>query len=324
MDKKKFYTSRINIVLLATLCCALWGSAFPCVKVSYELFNVASGDVSTKLILAGYRFALAGITVLVFQGVAKKNIFKYSGREFVEMTIMGFAQTTLQYTFFYVGMAYASGVSGSIVNGTGTFFSIIIAHFIYKNDRINFNKSIGCIIGFLGVVIVNLRGGSLSESGFTLMGEGFIILAAFITSAAGVYGKKITQNKDASVVTGYQLFIGGVILTASGFILGGSLTGFTLKSTALLIYMALLSSVAFAVWSELLKYNKVGTIAMFNFLIPVFGTLLSAIILSENIFDIRILIALILVCTGIFLVYRVKPEKEVVNKKNSSNVFELK
>lgn len=79
--------------------------------------------------------------------------------------------------------------------------------------------------------------------------------------------------------------------------------------------MALLSSVAFAVWSELLKYNKVGTIAMFNFLIPVFGTLLSAIILGENIFDIKILIALILVCTGIFLVYRVKGEKEIVNKE---------
>ena len=196
MDKKKFYTSRLNIVMLATLCCALWGSAFPCVKVSYELFNVAAGDVPSKLILAGYRFALAGIIVLIFQGVAKKNIYKYSGKEFGEMTIMGIAQTALQYTFFYVGMAYASGVSGSIVNGTGTFFSILIAHFVYKNDRINFNKAIGCIIGFLGVVIVNLRGGSLSESGFTFMGEGFIILAAFITSAAGIYGKKITQNKD--------------------------------------------------------------------------------------------------------------------------------
>lgn len=320
MDKKKFYTSRLNIVLLATLCCALWGSAFPAIKVSYEMFSIAAGDVPSKLILAGYRFGLAGIVVLLFQVLAKKNIFQYSRRDFGEMTLMGIAQTALQYTFFYVGMAYASGVSGSIVNGTGTFFSIIIAHFVYKNDRINFNKVLGCIIGFLGVVIVNLNGGGLSDTGFSFMGEGLIILAAFLSSAAGIYGKKITQNKEASVVTGYQLFIGGVILVLAGFIFGGQVTGFTFKSTALLIYMALLSSVAFAIWSELMKYNKVGTIAMFNFLIPVFGTLLSAIILGENIFDIKILIALILVCTGILLVYRVRPEKVQVEEVIESEI----
>lgn len=315
MDKKSFYTSRINIVLLATLCSILWGSAFPCVKVSYNLFNIALEDIPSKLILAGYRFTLAGIIVLVFQGLAKKNIFNYSKREFSEMTIMGLAQTTIQYTFFYVGMTYASGVSGSIVNGTGTFFSIIIAHFIYKNDRINFNKALGCIIGFLGVIIVNLKGGSLTDSGFTFMGEGFIILSAFISSASGIYGKKISQDKDASIVTGYQLFIGGLVLIISGFILGGRIEGFTVKSTLILIYMAALSSIAFAVWSQLLKYNKVGTIAIFNFLTPVFGTLLSAIILGENIFDIKILIALVLVCLGIFLVYMVKPEKAESSKE---------
>ena len=70
--------------------------------------------------------------------------------------------------------------------------------------------------------------------------------------------------------------------------------------------MALLSSVAFVIWTQLLKYNKVGIISVFNFLIPVFGTLLSSIFLGENIFDIKILVALILVCFGIFLVYRVK------------------
>lgn len=124
-----------------------------------------------------------------------------------------------------------------------------------------------------------------------------------------IYGKKITQTQEPSIVTGFQLFIGGILLTALGFALGGSLEGFTAKSTLLLIYMALLSSIAFAVWTQLLKYNKVGLISVFNFLIPVFGTLLSALILGENIFDIKILIALILVCYGIFLVYRVKKEK---------------
>jgi drug/metabolite transporter (DMT)-like permease len=72
----------------------------------------------------------------------------------------------------------------------------------------------------------------------------------------------------------------------------------------LLLYLALLSSVAFAVWSLLLKHNPVGMIAAFNFLIPVFGVSLSAVFLGESMLRWSYLIALILVCAGIGLVTR--------------------
>ena len=304
MNKINFYTSRKNIVLLAALCCLLWGSAYPAIKVGYELFNIK--DLGSKLVFAGYRFTLAGIFILVFEGVTKKTVFNFTKKQFGEITLLGMTQTALQYIFFYVGMSYTTGVRGSIINGIGTFVSIILAHFIYQNDKLNFNKIAGCLIGFLGVIIVNLNGQSLGETSFTLKGEGFIMLAAIIFAAASIYGKKITQIQQPSIVTGFQLSIGGITLTVLGFILGGSLTRFTMKSTTLLIYMALLSSVAFVIWTQLLKYNKVGIISVFNFLIPIFGTLLSAVFLGENIFDIKILIALVLVCYGIFLVYKVK------------------
>ena len=304
MDKIKFYTNRKNIVLLATLCCILWGSAYPSIKIGYSLFNIS--DLGSKLVFAGYRFALAGILVLLLEIIIKKKAFILSKKQFAQITLLGSTQTALQYIFFYVGMSYTTGVRGSIINGTGTFVSIILAHFIYKNDKLNFNKIIGCIIGFLGVVIVNLNGQSLEGSSFTFIGDGFVMIAAIIFAASAIYGKKITQTQEPSIVTGFQLFIGGVILTILGWFLGGSLKGFTITSTSLLIYMALLSSVAFVIWTQLLKYNKVGIISVFNFLIPVFGTLLSSIFLGENIFDIKILIALILVCYGIFLVYNVK------------------
>ncbi|MDR3596121.1 DMT family transporter [Clostridium sp.] len=304
MDKTKFYTNRKNIVILATLCCLLWGSAYPSIKVGYSLFNV--NDLGAKLVFAGYRFTLAGIFILVLELIVKKSVISFTRKQFGQVTLLGLTQTALQYIFFYVGLSYTTGVRGAIINGTGTFVSIILAHFIYKNDKLNFNKIIGCIIGFLGVIIVNLNGDSLVRSSFTFRGEGFIMIAAIIFAASAIYGKKITQSLQPSIVTGSQLFIGGIILTILGFILGGSLKGFTVESTLLLIYMALLSSVAFTIWTQLLKYNKVGIISVFNFLIPVFGTLLSAIFLGENIFDIKILIALILVCYGIFLVYRVK------------------
>ncbi len=249
--------------------------------------------------------------MLILQLIMKQNIFKLSMKDLREITILGVGQTTLQYIFFYLGMTYTTGVKGSIMNGTGTFFSIILAHIVYKNDKLNSNKILGCIIGFLGVVLVNLTGGTSALSGgFSFKGEGFIIIAAFMLSVSSLYSKKISQNKDAYTVTGYQLAIGGLVLTIIGYILGGNLTNFTVKSTALLIYMALLSAIAFALWSQLLKYNKVGIISVFNFLIPVFGTILSSIILKENIFDIKVLIALLLVCIGIYLVYKRKDIKE--------------
>ena len=59
--------------------------------------------------------------------------------------------------FFYIGLAYATGVKSSIMNATGTFFSVLLAHFIYKNDRLSFNKALGCMIGFAGVLVGQLQ-----------------------------------------------------------------------------------------------------------------------------------------------------------------------
>lgn len=304
VDRKKFYTDKRNIVFLASLCCALWGSAYPAIKIGYDIFNIAANDISSKLIFAGTRFALAGIFVLLYQTFSKKNIINLTRKKFGEAAVLGLVQTTLQYICFYIGMAYASGVTGSIVNGTGTFFSIILAHFIYKNDKMNFNKFLGCLIGFTGVVIVNLKGGGGSALGFKLHGEGLVMLSAFLASVAAIYSKRITQNQDAVTITGYQLSIGGVVLMVLGTILGGSIAGFTFNRAMLIIYMALISSVSFVIWTQLMKYNKVGTIAMFNFLIPVFGTVLSGIFLKENIFNLKILLSVLFVSLGIFIVYR--------------------
>lgn len=300
MNKEDFFTNKKIIIIFAMISCFLWGSAYPAIKIGYEVFNIAENDLSSKIVFAGYRFVLAGIIVLVLAIILKKKVFKLNKKQIIQLIVLGITQTTLQYTFFYIGLSYTSGVNAAILNGTGTFFSIIIAHFLYKNDRISLNKILGCIIGFAGVVLVNFNGSF--SSGFSLKGDVLIVLSTLVTSAAVIYGKTLSQKQDTFIITGYQLFIGGVVLTVCGFSLGGSLTNFNLQSISLLIYMGLLSAIAFCLWTLLLKYNKVGKIAVFNFLTPVFGSILSAIFLNENIFNSKTIIALILVCIGIFLV----------------------
>lgn len=107
-------------------------------------------------------------------------------------------------------------------------------------------------------------------------------------------------------MTAWQLAIGGAALLVIGYLSGGRSGEFHFSSVLLLMYLALLSSAAFALWSILLKHNPVGMITIFNFLIPIFGSLLSALFLHENVFEWKNLLALMLVCSGIYLVTRRK------------------
>lgn len=300
MNSPSIFTSRKVVFLLATLCCLLWGSAYPAIKNGYALFEIAANDIPSKLVFAGYRFVFAGLVLLVLTAAGKKPL-GLDRRTLGQVTLLGLTQTSLQYVFFYIGLAYATGVKSSIMNATGTFFSVLLAHFIYKNDRLSFNKALGCIVGFIGVMVVNFSEGLLSFD-FTLLGEGFVVIAAFVLSAASIYGKKVSQRVDSVVLTGYQLAIGGLALLLLGFACGGTLTGFTVKSTALMVYLVVLSSAAFALWTILLKYNRVSMVTVFNFMIPVFGTALSALFLDESFLEWKNGAALLLVCWGIWLV----------------------
>ena len=295
------FSNRRMVFLFASLCCLLWGSAYPSIKSGYALFLIAPDDISGKMLFAGYRFAFAGLLLLIFSFVTRRDVFDLSWTRMRQMTVLGLTQTTAQYVFFYVGLAYTTGVKGSILNATGTFFSVLLAHFIYHNDRLSFNKSLGCLIGFGGVMVVNFDR-NLLDFHFTLLGEGFVVISAFVLSAATIYGKRLSQKMDAVVLTGYQLTIGGVALLLLGFAGGGELSGLSWAAAILMLYMILLSSVAFTLWTLLLKYNRVGLVTVFIFLIPVFGSVLSAIFLGESILEWKNMLALALVCSGIWLV----------------------
>jgi drug/metabolite transporter (DMT)-like permease len=297
------FTRRSSVFALATLCCLLWGSAYPAIKAGYAMLGVAPSDTATQMLFAGWRFVLAGVVVLIVAAAMRKPIFKLTLPQMRQTVLLGLGQTTLQYVFFYIGLAHATGVKSSIMNATGTFFSVVLAHFLYTNDRLTHRKVLGCVVGFVGVVVVNLGRGGLTLD-MTLLGEGFVIGASFMLAVGAIYGKRVSRTLDPMVMTGWQLLIGGVVLVAIGLIGGGHLGAMDFGSGALLLYMALLSAFAFAIWSLLLKHNPVGLLAAFNFLIPVFGVALSSLFLGESVMRWTYGASLVLVCVGIWLVTR--------------------
>lgn len=291
------------VLVLATLCCLLWGSSYPSIKTGYALLGIALHDVPSKLVFAGYRFLIAGACLLLLARLLGKPVFRLDRAKLGRLTLLGLAQTALQYVFFYIGLAYTSGVRASILNATTTFFSVLLAHFIYRNDQLSGRKSLGCLLGFGGVLVVNLNGSGLA-GGFTLHGEGFIVIAAFVLSAASIYGKHVSGGMDAMVMTAWQLAIGGLALLAGGYVSGGTAGDMSLAPALLLMYLALLSAAAFTLWSLLLKYNPVGMVSVYAFLVPVFGAALSALFLGETVLEWKNLAALVLVCVGVWMVTR--------------------
>ncbi len=297
----KNFTDTKFVAAIATLCCFLWGSAYPAIKIGYRLFDIQASDIASKFLFAGYRFTLAGILLLVLAQISGKGIFRFSKRNISRLFILGMVQTTLQYLFFYIGVANTTGVKGSVMNSTAVFFSVILAHYIYKNDKLTKTKVLGCMAGFLGVILVNFNS-ELLQFSFRFTGDGFVVISALVFSVAAIYSKKLTESMDVIVITGYSLFIGGILLVLLGEVSGGQVDHFTIMSSINLIYLALLSSIAFSLWNLLLKYNSVGRVSVYNFLTPIFGSVLSAIFLGETILEIKNMVALLLVCIGIWMV----------------------
>ncbi len=300
MKKNKIMTNSFFIALIAVLCTMLWGTAFPAIKIGYELFRINTEDIPAKLIFAGARFAIAGIIVL-FIGlfVDKKNI-RLRKKDIIPISILGFFQTFLQYLLLYIGIVNVSGTKSSILTSVATFGSVLLSAFFFKNDRLTLKKISGCIIGIAGIIIININGGDFS--GFSLMGDGLVILSNLSGAIGNVISKKISDDRSPVQISGFQLLFGGTALVLIGLLFGGNLIFYTANCWICLIYLAAMAGIAFMLWTMLLFYNNVSRIAVYNLLIPVFGTMWSGIFLGENIFTLINLIALGLACMGIFLV----------------------
>lgn len=293
------FSDRRIVVAIALLCCLLWGSAVPAVKIGYGLFAIAPSDTPSLMLFAGARFFLSGVILLGYSALTRKPIVE--PRRLGQLALLGLISTAGQYLFYYVGLAHSTGVKVSITTSTSTFFSVLIAHFLYANDKLTPRRALGCLLGFLGVVAVNLAASGL-DLHVSLLGEGFIVVAALLFSVGGVYGKGLSADMDAGVMTGWQLLLGGGMLGIAGFALGGQFGTFGLEAALLLAYLAALSAAAFALWSVLLKHNPVGSIAIFNCAIPIFGVLLAGLFLGESILEWKNLVALVLVSVGIWMV----------------------
>ena len=311
VQKKNTLTKTGIVALLACVCCILWGSAIPVIKTGYRLMEVDAADTASQIVFAGVRFTLAGLLVLIFASIREKKVL-IPDRTILKYAVpVCLAQTVGQYFFFYIGVAHTSGVKGGIITGLGNFIAILMSCLIVRNERMTGRKMAGCVLGFSGVVVINLMGKSL-DMGFTLTGEGFILISqvayGISTILINIYSKKVSPV----VLSGTQFTMGGIVLTLIGVGMCGHLVNVTAVGVVIIFYLSMVSAVAYTLWSVLLAWNDVSKVAIFGFVNPLCSVILSALILGEvkQAFNVGSLAALILVCAGIYIVNCKENKKE--------------
>jgi drug/metabolite transporter (DMT)-like permease len=303
MNAKRFFTHPLGIIISATASTFLWGSAFPFIKLSYENLDIRPQEIGEQMIFAGYRFFLAGIFIIIFFSLLKRQML-FRRKTLLPVIKIGLFQTFFQYVLFYIGLSYSTGIQGSIIAGTTSFFQILLAHFMYRNDRMSLIKTVGLLLGFAGVIFANLHKGELSmQFGW---GEVLLMLAMLSGALGNILARNGSKEMEVGYLTAYQMVFGSL-----GLLLVGSFTStlfpfvFNQASIWMLLYLSFLSAAGFILWNNVMKYNQVGIVSFYMFLVPVFGVILSSILLGEKI-SFLVLVGLMLVVTGIVIVNRPK------------------
>ena len=283
--------------LFALLACLLWSSAFAGVKIA--LMEM------TPFYLAGFRFTVAGLVLLPW-------LIKNYSRELWKIAIpVGLLQTFIQYSTFTLGLNMVDGATGAILVGMGPLAASLMTHLFFHNEKINLSKGLVLTFGILGVILISIPKGFNPEYGITyLTGIGLLIITVITSAAGSVF---IAANKKKSfhpmAMNSFQFLFGGVllILLALGTedISPNTLTAQFYFAFSWLVF---LSTGAFSIWFHLLKTPgiQVSRLSMWKFLIPVFGSLLSWLLLPDSSPDLLSILGVLISGSAVLIFFSLK------------------
>lgn len=306
MIKEKMSTNWSTLIL-CFVCTFFWGAGYPVLKISYEHWAIESHDVVGKLLFAGIRFAIAGLLLVIFSSIRKRSVAYPPRKALPKVVALGFCQTVFQYGLLYIGMALTSGTKGSLLNQINVFLLVLLTPLFYRNEKLSVRKVLGCVLGFSGIIIMNLHGLS-----FTLESGDIIVVISSTFAALGyLISKSMPADSDPMVCTAYQQLLGGIVLIIIGIAGKGRITTVNWQGICCLIFLIMVAAVAYTIWFYLLQHNDVSRVSIYKFLTPLIGVVLSGLLLGEEVFTIANVAALLLVCIGIIIVNGAPKQKKL-------------
>ncbi len=295
-----FLGTRPGLAVGALACCLLWGSAVPGVSLGYGLFGIGSGDAGGQMLFAGVRFFLAGACILAFrwaQAGVPPLLDRAGAHSAAKLCL---TWTVGQYTCYYLGLAHATGVSASLIQGLEVFVALVVGACVFHTEALTGRKVAGSLAGVAGLALFNWGG----AMGFSLGGEGLLALATVFAAVASVLASRYSRESDPVLLAGWQFVMGGAVLAALGWALGGRLSPTGAGAWAVLAWLVAVSAVAYTVWSVLLASHPVSSVVAYSFTLPLFGVVISLLTLGDQGHPLgaAALASIAVVCLGIWLV----------------------
>lgn len=303
--EKSIWQRPVWVAIFAFTAAFAWGWAYPLIKLGFAEFGITPDQTGSKMLFAGVRFAISGLIILAMAKGAHRSFVMTTGvRGWSFILIFALLNTSIHYACFYIGLSHSAGSRAAILNSLSVFTLVILACVAYPStDRLNASKVVGCVLGFVGILALNI--GGADSGGFTWLGDGMIIGNALCSAAAGLMTRKMNRHIDVFVGTGYSLLVGGILLAIPGLAIGGTVPMVTAWGIVILLLLIAISTVAFGLYNKLLSCNPVGKVAIFNSLIPVIGAVSSCICLGEP-FYWKYAFAAILAAAGIYTINQAK------------------
>lgn len=302
-SKISIFQRPVWVVIFALTAAIAWGWAYPLIKLGFAEFGITATMTGSKILFAGVRFTIAGLILLAIAHASHRRFAVSQPSNWLYILAFALLNTTIHYACFYIGLSHSEGSRAAIINSLGVFVLVLLACIFFKSDTLTPRKIVGCVIGFAGILILNIGGGGGGH--FTMLGDGMIILNALCSSFAGLMTRGLGKRVDVFVGTGYSLAIGGALLIIPGLIMGGTLPCITIIGLIYLLLLIAISALGFALYNKLLSCNPVGKVAIFNSLIPVIGAITSCLCLNE-VFYWKYIIAATLATSGVYIINKGK------------------
>lgn len=317
--KDFFIKNKVGVFITALFCTICWGLCYPLIKLNQNYFSVESTDIFSQFFLAGVRMTFSGILIFIICFLTKSFCLPEK-KQWTGVIFITLFQTIIHYALTYLGQGMTDGSKTPILKEISAFFIIIIMNFVSKDDKLTLNKIIGCLLGFSGVVIINLSGGF----NFNIQPGDIIIIGAALSNAIGQVFLKFSSSSARSpfTIVAFSHFTGGLIMLLIGIIGGGKLIATGTASYFLLIAIVFTTAIPYMLWSQLYKYNKASIMSVYCLMTPMFGMLFTSLFYgNSNVFSLYSVGALVLISLGILCVnLHFGKKSDIINSEKNDNL----
>ncbi len=280
----------------------IWGSSFLFIRVGVEQLG------PFQVVFIRTAIAAIGLTlVAVLRGLK----FQADFQTIRDLLILGVVNTVFPFALITWGETSIDSGLAAVLQSTAAFFTLIVAHFSFADERITWKKIAGLVVGFLGVCVLMSRSweaGGIQTS--SLAGQLAVVVASLCYGFGGVYTRKVISQRiepvvaaagamtTAAIVTGILMLI-APLAGGHPVILPGEMQSNVLFSV---VTLGLVNTfLAYLLFYPTIKVLGAARGSMVTYIVPAVGLALGAIFLNETV-DARLLIGALLILAGIGVV----------------------